>query len=118
MEETNKLLETLANKLNTTVEYLWDVLIKQAPINATTNLIFVIFTFICMYVFYRVHVSLMKKDMYTDDRGFENLITVIPMVLIGIFLLIMFIVSLCMIGNIINGFFNPEYWALQHILKG
>lgn len=37
-EKTIKLIEQLAQKLGTTTEYLWAVLLKQAPIDATVVL--------------------------------------------------------------------------------
>ena len=112
------LLESLADKLGTTVEYLWCVLIKEAAISATINLMFVAFTIICIYIFTKVHINFVKTDKYIDDGGYGNLVVVIPMVVVFVVLLIMFMISLFAIGDVINGFLNPEYWALQQILQG
>lgn len=43
-EQTVKLVEQLAQKLGTTTEYLWNVLIKQAPISAAIDMIYCLLT--------------------------------------------------------------------------
>ena len=42
----------------------------------------------------------------------------IPMIISLIALLIMVIVCICCISDVINGYFNPEYWALDRIIRG
>ena len=45
-DQTALLLKQLADKLGTTTEYLWAVLLKQAPITCTVQLTVIIITFI------------------------------------------------------------------------
>lgn len=123
-DNTYKLLESLAKKLGTTTEYLWNVLLKQAPVSATIDLLFFIVTVILSFVLYRFHLYFSKerempewhrKQSIYEDRGE---IVAIPMIVISIVCLILLLISFCSLENVINGFFNPEYWALNKLLKG
>ncbi len=118
-DQTTKLVEQLAQKLGTTAEYLWAVLLKQAPISAATDLIYLILVIIGGVLLYKLHKYLSeeggeyKNSIYCDK---EELV-VIPMVLVTFLWGVIAIVCFFCIGNIINGFFNPEYWALKEILS-
>lgn len=116
--QTTELLEKLAVQLGTTAEYLWSVLIVQARISAITDLIFLILAIVSGYFLYRTHLYLGKEgeDMHSIyDRKEEAVI--IPMFVGVIIWAIFFLVMFFSIGNIINGLFNPEYWALNKILN-
>lgn len=116
--QTTELLEKLAVQLGTTAEYLWSVLIVQARISAITDLIFLILAIVSGYFLYRTHLYLGKEgeDMHSIyDRKEEAVI--IPMFVGVIIWVIFFLVMFFSIGNIINGLFNPEYWALNKILN-
>ena len=73
-EQTTKLIEQLAQKLGTTTEYLWSVLLKQAPIDATVTL----FQTLCVMLFglalWKIHKHLLKKE--SEDKysktGYEK----------------------------------------------
>lgn len=111
-------LEKLANKLGVTVEHLWRILIKQAYIDAIQSLIFIAFVYSLLGLLYWCHKRFSKKNNDGDtlyDEYEEPLI--IPMVIIFIVGIILFIVSIFSISNVINGLFNPEYWALHEILN-
>ena len=54
-DQTAKLIEQLAQKLGTTTEYLWSVLIKQAPIDALSRLAFFIVSIIGGIIIYKAH---------------------------------------------------------------
>lgn len=117
-DQTLKLVEQLAQKLGTTAEYLWQVLLNQAAISAATDLIYLVLTIFAGFALYRLHKYLSKEpegssySIYEDEEE----LAVIPMVFVLIAWLVVFIVCFFSIGNIINGFFNPEYWALNQIL--
>jgi hypothetical protein len=117
-EQTTKLIEQLAQKLGTTAEYLWTVLLKQAPISAMIDLVYLVIVTIMGVGLYKLHKYCIKE---TDEYG-ENIYEnkgelVIPvMVILAIIWAIFFIVYFFSFGNIINGFFNPEYWALKEVL--
>lgn len=111
-EQTTQLIEQLAQKLGTTTEYLWGILIKQAPVSATIDLIYFIIIIILCVLFWRIHRYFCKTDKYSD---YEDLL-IIPMVFIGSFILILAAMSFFSLGDIITAFINPEYWALDEVL--
>lgn len=119
-EQTIQLLEKLAAKLGTTSEYLWSILIKQAPVDATINLIQLIIVGVFGYVIFRIHKKLLSniksETNYTYYDEYEASVG-IPMMIVFVAWLILAVACLCSIGYIINGYFNPEYWALDNILN-
>lgn len=114
-DQTTKLIETLANKLGTTSEYLWGILIRQAPISATIHCIGFFMILLIMLAVYRVHKHAMNDDnkfSYNENGEF-----------IGVPIVISFVICLMVIAayivnspKILAGFYNPEYWALNYIL--
>lgn len=116
--QTTELLEKLAVQLGTTAEYLWSVLIVQARISAITDLIFLILAIVSGYFLYRTHLYLSKEteDMYSLYERKEEAV-MLPMFFGVIIWTVFFLVMFFSIGNIINGLFNPEYWALNKILN-
>ena len=120
-DNTTKLIEQLSQKLGTTTEYLWNVLLKQAHIDATTTLLQVIFILFFGVFLYKTHIKLSKKaddGKYSENfyQKYEEL-AVLPMFFGAIFFLILFIAAFFSIGDIVNGYFNPEFWALNKILS-
>lgn len=120
-EQTAKLLEQLANKLGTTSEYLWNILLKQAPIDATVTLLQTLFLFFVGWVLWKVHKKLLSKptgqDYYDSYYKEYDVGAVLPMVLVTVVWGIMMIVCFYYFGSIVSGYFNPEYWALKEILN-
>jgi hypothetical protein len=120
-EQTEKLLEQLANKLGTTSEYLWSVLLKQAPIFATVTLLQTLFLFFVGWFLWKVHKKLLSKPTGQDnaDSYYEKyeIGAVFPMMLVTVGWGIMMINCFYCFGSIVSGYFNPEYWALKEILN-
>jgi len=115
MENTAlKLLETLATKLDTTTEYVWSVLIKQAPISAITNVSYLIISIIVPILLWKLHSYFYRQKMYESEYS-EFVITL--MGALTLLTLICLGVGIALIPSIISGLFNPEYWALQQILS-
>lgn len=110
------LLEQLAIKLGTTVDYLWKVLVKQAYIDATKHLVILIATIAYAFVIIRIHKSLIKKDKHGDTKYDESELWIPVMSLFILSWTILFIASISGVSDIFNGYFNPEYWALKEIL--
>jgi len=110
-KSTLLLLEKLASELETTTECLWVTLLKQAHVSATMSLLFFIIVIIVGILLFKLHKRLMKenKDEYS--------VFALPMIISAISWAILFITSLTFLGDIINGFINPEYWALNKILN-
>jgi hypothetical protein len=117
-KSTLLLLEKLATKLGTTTEYLWGILIKQAPVSATKHLLFFIITTIVGVLLFFLHKRLMKEDEY-EDTVYDDLEVkaTAPMIIGAIIWAIFFITSLILLEDVITGFINPEYWALNKILN-
>lgn len=111
-EQATKLIEQLAQKLGTTTEYLWSILLKQAPISAMIDLIYLIIATIMGIVLWKLHKYFAKEDEYEDRAEVKLTMVVLTFVWIMFFTICFF-----SIGDIINGFFNPEYWALKEILR-
>lgn len=111
-EQTNQLLRELAEKLGTTSEYLWQVLVKQAHIYAWTMIIcggipFLIGVVVALWVVKKVKGNKGKTEEW-HFWVFAAALTISAISLVG-----MLINS----QMIIAGLFNPEYWALKQILK-
>jgi len=120
-DTTTRLIQSLADKLGTTAEKLWSVLIAQAPIDATISL-FQIFIFGVLWV---VMYKLNKKfhQPIPDDNYNDNLYDKygpaigIPMILGVMVLSALTLVGFFYLDMIFAGFFNPEYWALRTVLS-
>lgn len=115
-DQTAKLIEQLAAKLGTTSEYLWSILLRQAPISATIMLIQIIIVLLIGLGLWRAHKHFNNSDndmCYNDsDGGLEVFMTVGCVVYAFLFVGCLFCVD-----RIINGYFNPEFWALNYILN-
>lgn len=121
-ERTEKLITALAEKLGTTSEYLWGILVKQAYITAITNTIIIIGLIIFGIILCKVHIYLSSpvdpKDKYNTDNLYDkNIGAIIIMLVFTTIWFIAAIVQLFCIGDTINGFINPEYCALKEILS-
>lgn len=120
-DNTAKLIEQLASKLGTTSQYLWGVLLKQAPIDATITLVQVVIIWIFGFILLKTHLKLSEEKEYdgykcTGYRHYE-MAAELPMVLGAVLFLILVPISLFCFSDIINGYFNPEYWALNKIMN-
>lgn len=112
-ENTEKLIRELADKLGTTAEHLWEILIRQAPISALTDTIvfglsIAILPFACW---------LLLKFMEKLDEEFHYFIAVILTGTASVACLIVIIGYIMTLSVTIAGFANPEYWALKQIIK-
>lgn len=114
-KNTEQLIRELADKLGTTTEYLWGVLIKQAAVYSYSNICFILFLGICVYFPFFLTKKLVNK-MKNKHNDYE-IEMVFGTVVMGVFLIV-FIIHVCVtFTDTITGLTNPEYWALQQILK-
>jgi len=114
-KETSKLIEELANKLGTTTEYLWSILIHQARINAIINLFQLLILVIVGFALYKAHQYFKGEDKDGYERYTEG--TTFVMVMASITYCVLLIFAFCSIGDTVNGFINPEYWALNEVMS-
>jgi len=115
---TNDLIQMLAEKLGTTATHLWQVLIHQAPISSTNSIIQIICLLIISIIFYKI-VRRLYKLSDSSDSDFDwddNVGVAVVCAAFAIVLLVVWIIYFFKINDIINGYVNPEYWALDHIL--
>lgn len=113
-EKIFSMLDVLAEKLNTTVEHLWAVLVNQAPIEGVSYLLVTGIAFIVGVCSLRFACKLFDRADF--DNGNNEVISFVISLVIGV---------ICVIGsiatffseflNIAGAFFNPEYWALERL---
>jgi len=95
------MIKELADKLGTTAEHLWAVLVRQAVIEATTNLVIlgslgVVVVVFAMWTF--------MQDRDEDWRG------------IGVVAVLLFSAIAAMVcSNEIPQLMNPEYYAFKQL---
>lgn len=118
--KTAELIGKLASKLGTTTEYLWGVLLQQAPVAALTTLVQCLLIVIFGVILWKIHKRLLQNAIDGYECSYYEkyeLSAQLPMT----FGLIIFVVGVLdaffSVDTIVNGFFNPEYWALQQVLK-
>ena len=121
-DKTLQALTGLAAKLGTTAEYLWGVLLKQAPITGAVE-IFVMATWcaaaVCLLRLVRrkttkppaTEVERCTRAEWAEEGA------CLAWVLSGFFCLITALVVSGGLSSAIAALVNPEYWALRQILK-
>jgi hypothetical protein len=114
MEEMSILLRELADKLGTTTEYLWIIMVRQAYVSAAVDLVLVLlfipFAFFVYWVVKKAVASVFEVEDL--DAGYVAVLSIL--VAIGMGWLLYIVIS---IKSIATGFFNPEAWALQEIIS-
>jgi len=111
MKEYTEVLQAIADKLSVPAEHLWSVMIQQAAVSATTWLIIITATFVMLFISLNATVNYVRKGSIDDDVLFFYQIASF---IILIFTILIFFAGL---EEIINGYFNPDYWALMHLKK-
>lgn len=108
-DNSTKLLEQLSQKMGTTSEYLWRVLIHQAPVSATIILLQIVVIILFGVWLLKVHKRLSQNDCYGDVAEF-----LMP------FACLVWVIfagnAFFSIKEVINGYLHPEYWALDRII--
>lgn len=114
--ELEKTLIALADKLGTTVEHLWSVMIYQARIVAIQNAVTLAIIGAVLFFAGRVLITRWRSYDNKDEAMADGLIvmggaayTVIGSVLA--------LVAIFAVNEMITAIFNPEYWALSQILS-
>lgn len=122
-EKTLQALTALAEKLGTTAEYLWGVLLNQAPISGVTDFAVMLAWCVAIVIWTRiVHKKTAKptkqegsqyiKAEWSDEFGvFSSWVSVF------ILWFVFAIIAGESMSMVIAAIFNPEYWALKQILK-
>jgi hypothetical protein len=109
MNELVPLLEKLALKLGTTVQYIFSVYIKQAWISGVCNILQYILIVAGCYVWWKY-----RETWWEPTKKWEEF-NKLPWSLVGMVLGVLVIMAFFCIPNTITAFINPEYWALEKI---
>lgn len=103
----------LADKLGTTVDHIWSVLLKQAPVSAFIDIsgwiLLIVLLSIVLFKLFRVNVDVSKT--------FDEVGKTIAILVTSLVLFIVLMCGLLSLSNDISGFTNPEYWALNKLLS-
>ena len=113
-DQTTQLLRELADKLGTTTEYLWGILVAQAPISATVSLVTLVGGIIIGCVLWACGIMWQKALLLKGERHKDGpfALIIIGFMIVGVLSFILMIEA----PSIMAGFYNPEYWALRQIL--
>ena len=122
-EKTLQALTALAAKLGTTAEYLWGVLLKQAPITGVVDLL-VCAAWIAGVVAWAKFVNRKTtKPARTEDEQYPSAewSDEVGVGLAWASVVVAAIITALVVGSelstIVAALANPEYWALKQILK-
>ena len=120
-EQTEKLVRDLAEKLGTTTEHLWAVLVRQAPITGTIEvavylawIIFIIWGFRFIQKQTCVPPNT-QSDPYLHAKWEPEGACVAWILWAATTILFAFIFG-CSLATLISAFFNPEYWAIKQLI--
>ena len=121
-EKTLHALTTLAQKLGTTAEYLWGVLLRQAPITGVVDLLIAVAWVIAVSLWFRFVMRKTNASNKTESNqnpraewrdeaaGFAWFSAII-------FAVIASLAVTFSLPSIVSALLNHEYWALRQILK-
>ncbi len=117
-DKTAELIKQLADKLGTTAEHLWGVLIKQAPISTTINFVFCVgFSLLLIWWVRFMHkkITVKKEGEYRaewdmDDAIFPIIFTIFAAGILAPLLVIS-------VKGFVTAWVNPEYWALRYFVE-
>jgi hypothetical protein len=113
-DKTLQALTALAAKLGTTAEYLWGVLLKQAPIQGALDLaVIAAWAAACVWLVRLVH----RKTTGDDPEWDDELGRVFAWIGTGIACILTAVIGGLSIAGAVTAIANPEYWALRQILK-
>ena len=121
-DKTLQLLTELANKLGTTADHLWGILLKQVPITAWTEAIvatLVLAAWVRGYIFIKLKTKKgpsPHSPEYPPRAAWEGDDADMAWYAFGIVGIAVFVVVIFATTTIATAVFNPEYLALKQIL--
>jgi hypothetical protein len=110
-------LQKLADKLDTSATYIWDLQVRQARVELISYFIYFALLVISWMIFGALFRHFNKNDSYYNE-GWDsyNGVPVPLMVIIGLLLTCLTIGILIGIPDVITTIVNPDYWALKQLL--
>lgn len=121
-EKAMEALTALANNLGTTAEYLWDVLLRQAPITGVINLAmmasWVVLTVMwCKFVLRKTTAPKPTDEKPTPQAEWREEAAIFAWFSAVALVLITALSVTVNFPTTLAALINPEYWALRKILK-
>lgn len=105
------ILQQLADQLGVAVPYLWEVLIRQAPITGVSYLV----SLILLDTGAVVASCILLKKATNEDQAWDNPVIFVAVLVVGIVDLIAVGMTMEYSSQIVYTFLNPEYWALSQL---
>ena len=103
-------IDTLAAKLGTTADHLWTILVRQAKVEAITDIVWILLVTAATVLLYMGYRKVLERDSYDDDHWWLGLIFLSFADGVGI---VFAIFALLQLPTVL---FNPQYWALTQIV--
>lgn len=114
-------LEPLANQIGVSVEWLWNILVNQARVEAIVMLIVLLFFTVKIAIFATVAIKSLKKATFynykgtvTNRQGYTVYWFGIPA---GILSVLLAIATPIMLPTIVTGLVNPQFRAIEKIVE-
>lgn len=108
-EEIVNLLDILAEKFGTTVDMLWGAMIEQAMLSALAGIFTALFAFIIA--------SVAVKALWKASEDWSSLDQEPARGFAAVALGLVILYAVINIPNLLTQLINPEFWAINHILK-
>ena len=120
-DKTEALIRELAEKLGTTGENLWSVLVRQAPITGAIDLLVVVaWAFAVVWAFRLVRAKTTKPMPTEADRypraEWQNEVAFAAWALWVFMAIMVAVIGGASLSGTIGALVNPEYWALKQVL--
>lgn len=114
-KELELVIDKLAEKLGTSVEFLWSVLIKQAYVYVTYSAFGFLIILLAGFIIYKIHKKLHRNNSYKEEDGEFYMTIIFVSFLAWIFTMGFFLVF--NISEVVTALLNPEYWAINKIIS-
>lgn len=122
-EKTLEAITRLAEKLGTTAEYLWGVLLKQAPIAGVVDIavgaIWIVFA-VMWFRFVQQKTTKKKttdENLYSSAADWEDEGAFLGWFSVFVIVCVSVVVVSSNFKTAVEAILSPEYWAIKQILK-
>jgi hypothetical protein len=118
-ENVEKMLVELAGKLGTTIEHLWEVLIRQSYIAGISDILaIIIWSVIFKWTYHVIKRKTTSSGLLsTSCADWDDEQAKVAWMVWVVFAFIAVSIVACSLGSIIGSLVNPEYWALNQLVS-
>lgn len=118
-ENTKMLVEELAGQIGIAAKemanFIWPILVRQAYIEGIVGIILYVILAISIFAYVKIMIvkvwhNIDTSDWYEDEKK-------AGIIILGVILAALFIIAILTFSYTISSLVNPEYHALQKILK-